>query len=115
MYNFEFVKPSSVDEAVAALRDEDAQPLSGGQTLIPTMKQRLNQPSKLVSLTGIADLVGVSSSGGVLSVGGATPHATVAAEAGDYPALAALAGQIGDPAVRNRGTIAVEDVNVMKG
>ncbi len=100
MYNFEFVKPSSVDEAVAALRDEDAQPLSGGQTLIPTMKQRLNQPSKLVSLTGIADLVGVSSSGGVLSVGGATPHATVAAEAGDYPALAALAGSLAnnDPA-----------------
>jgi len=105
MYNFEFVKPSSVDEAVAALKDEDAQPLSGGQTLIPTMKQRLNQPSKLVSLLGISDLVGVSSSGGVLTIGGATNHATVAAEASDYPGLAALASNIGDPAVRNRGTI----------
>jgi carbon-monoxide dehydrogenase medium subunit len=105
MYNFEFVKPSSVDEAVAALKDEDAQPLSGGQTLIPTMKQRLNQPSKLVSLLGIADLVGVSSSCGVLTIGGATTHATVAAEASDYPGLAALASNIGDPAVRNRGTI----------
>ena len=50
MYNFEFVKPASVDEAVAALKDEEAQPLSGGQTLIPTMKQRLNAPEKLVSL-----------------------------------------------------------------
>lgn len=105
MYNFEFVKPSSVEEAVAALKDEDAQPLSGGQTLIPTMKQRLNQPSKLVSLLGISDLVGVSSSGGTLTIGGATTHATVAAEASDYPALAALASNIGDPAVRNRGTI----------
>lgn len=105
MYNFEFVKPTSIDEAVAALQDEDAQALSGGQTLIPTMKQRLNQPARLVSLLGIAELVGVSASGGTLTIGGATPHATVAAEATAYPALAALAGGIGDPAVRNRGTI----------
>ncbi|EAQ01673.1 carbon monoxide dehydrogenase, medium subunit, putative [Pseudooceanicola batsensis HTCC2597] len=106
MYNFEFVKPSSVDEAVAALKDEDAQPLSGGQTLIPTLKQRLNQPSRLVSLLGIADLVGLSESGGEMTIKGATNHATVAAEAASsFPGLAALAGKIGDPAVRNRGTI----------
>lgn len=105
MYNFEFVKPTTVAEAVAALKDEDAQPLSGGQTLIPTLKQRLNQPGTLVSLTGIAELVGVSSSNGVLTIGGATPHADVAEQASDYPALAAMAGNIGDPAVRNRGTI----------
>jgi carbon-monoxide dehydrogenase medium subunit len=105
MYNFEFVKPSSVDEAVAALADEDALALSGGQTLIPTMKQRLNQPGTLVSLLGIPDLVGVSESGGTLTIKGATNHATVAAEATAFPALAALAGNIGDPAVRNRGTI----------
>ncbi|WP_319824441.1 xanthine dehydrogenase family protein subunit M [Thalassovita sp.] len=105
MYNFEFVKPSSVAEAVAALKDEDAQALGGGQTLIPTMKQRLASPSKLVSLSGIAELVGVSSAGGTVTVGGATTHAAVAAQAGDYPALAALASGIGDPAVRNRGTI----------
>ncbi|MGG7568680.1 FAD binding domain-containing protein [Rhodovulum sp. DZ06] len=105
MYAFEFVKPSSVAEAVAALRDEDAAPLSGGQTLIPTLKQRLAQPSKLVSLSGMAELVGVEASGGTLTVKGATPHAQVAAEAGAYPALAALAGGIGDPAVRSRGTI----------
>ena len=53
MYSFEFVKPATLDEALAALKDEDAQPLSGGQTLIPTMKQRLNQPGSLVSLLGI--------------------------------------------------------------
>ncbi|MEX0312347.1 MAG: xanthine dehydrogenase family protein subunit M, partial [Tateyamaria sp.] len=105
MYNFEFEKPSTVADAVAALAGEDAQALGGGQTLIPTLKQRLNQPSKLVSLTGVAGMSGVSAADGVLSVGGATTHADVAAGAGAYPALAALAGQIGDPAVRNRGTV----------
>ena len=105
MYDFEFEKPSTVADAVKALASEDAMALGGGQTLIPTMKQRLASPSKLVSLSGIAELQGVSSSGGTVSVGGATTHAVVAAEAGAYPALAALAGEIGDPAVRNRGTI----------
>ena len=105
MYNFEFEKPGSVADAVAALGAEDAQALGGGQTLIPTLKQRLNQPSKLVSLSGIADMKGVSASGGIITIGGATTHATVAAEASAYPALAATAAHIGDPAVRNRGTI----------
>ncbi|MGA0923224.1 MAG: FAD binding domain-containing protein, partial [Lutimaribacter sp.] len=54
MYAFDFEKPSSIAEAVAALKDEDAQALSGGQTLLPTLKQRLASPSKLVSLGGIA-------------------------------------------------------------
>ncbi|WP_146344024.1 FAD binding domain-containing protein [Phaeobacter marinintestinus] len=105
MYNFEFVKPSTVAEAVSALGEEDAQALGGGQTLLPTMKQRLASPSKLVSLSGIADMKGVSADGGVLTIGGGTTHGTVAAEAGAYPALADLASHIGDPAVRNRGTI----------
>ncbi|RID93421.1 xanthine dehydrogenase family protein subunit M [Gemmobacter lutimaris] len=106
MYNFEFVKPSSIAEAVKALAEDGAQPLSGGQTLIPTLKQRLNQPDMLVSLTGIAEMKGIKAEGGALVIGGATPHAAVAAEAAaHYPALAALAGNIGDPAVRNRGTI----------
>lgn len=105
MYNFEFEKPGSVAAAVSALATEEAQALGGGQTLIPTLKQRLASPAKLVSLTGIAEMQGVSAEGGTLSIGGGTTHATVAAEAGAYPALAALAGNIGDPAVRNRGTI----------
>lgn len=105
MYAFEFVKPASVAEAVRALAGDEAQPLSGGQTLLPSMKQRLNAPATLVSLTGIAEMKGVKAAGGVLTIGAATTHARVAAEAGAYPALAALAGQIGDPAVRNRGTI----------
>ncbi len=106
MYSFEVDKPDSVDAAVAALKVEDAQALGGGQTLIPTLKQRLASPSRLVSLAGIAAMKGVSNGDGVVTIGGGTPHATVAAEAASaYPALAALAGNIGDPAVRSRGTI----------
>jgi carbon-monoxide dehydrogenase medium subunit len=106
MHNFDFVKPSSVADAVKALSAEGAQALSGGQTLLPTMKQRLAAPAVLVSLTGIADTRGVCLDNGALSVGGATTHAVVAREARKYyPALADLAGGIGDPAVRNRGTI----------
>ncbi|MGQ0566016.1 MAG: FAD binding domain-containing protein [Gemmobacter sp.] len=106
MHNFEFVKPSTIADAVAALAGDGAQALSGGQTLTPTMKQRLAAPSVLVSLTGISEMKGVCLGDGGLSIGGATPHAVVAKEAAaHYPALAALAGQIGDPAVRTRGTI----------
>ena len=105
MYNFEIEKPTSVAEAVAALKDEDAQALGGGQTLIPTLKARLAAPSKLVSLSGIAEMKGIIADDGTVTIGGGTPHAVVAAGGSAYPALAALAGDIGDPAVRNRGTI----------
>ena len=105
MYNFEFEKPKTLDDAITALGGEEAQALGGGQTLIPTMKQRLAAPATLVSLTGISEMKGVSAEGGVVTIGGATTHATVSREAGAYPALAALAKLIGDPAVRNRGTI----------
>jgi len=107
MYNFAFSKPSSIADAVSALGEEDAQALGGGQTLLPTMKQRLAAPSTLVSLTGISEMQGVClGDSGEVCIGGATTHAMVEAEAAaPYPALAALAGRIGDPAVRNRGTI----------
>jgi carbon-monoxide dehydrogenase medium subunit len=106
MYAFDFERPTTIADAVKALGAEDAQALSGGQTLIPTLKQRLAAPSKLVSLTGIPDLRGIRrADDGALCIGAATSHAEVAAGATAYPALAALAGQIGDPAVRNRGTI----------
>ncbi len=105
MYDFELIKPSTVEDAVAALAAEDAQLLGGGQTLIPTMKQRLAAPEILVSTTGIANIIGVANDpDGTVRVGGATTHAQVAAEA-RIPALARLADGIGDPAVRNRGTI----------
>ncbi|MDU8913054.1 xanthine dehydrogenase family protein subunit M [Aestuariicoccus sp. MJ-SS9] len=107
MYSFDVVKPTSVADAVSALSQDEAQPLGGGQTLIPTLKQRLASPSVLVSLSGIAEIRGVCKmDDGRVSIGGGTTHATVAKEAAaHYPALADLAGNIGDPAVRNRGTI----------
>ena len=107
MYNFEFAKPATITDAVKALAAEDAQALGGGQTLLPTMKQRLASPATLVSLNAIPEMIGVCvNDKGEVCIGGATTHATVAQEArAHYPGLAALASQIGDPAVRNRGTI----------
>ena len=106
MYAFEFVKPSNIDEALKALAAEGAQPVAGGQTLIPTLKARLNAPELLVSLTGIAELKGVCRDGDALVIGAATTHAEVARAAAEhFPALASLAGRIGDPAVRNLGTL----------
>tara|TARA_R110002049_G_scaffold10127_2_gene50211 strand:- start:2169 stop:2960 length:792 start_codon:yes stop_codon:yes gene_type:complete len=107
MYEFEIERPASVADAVTALGRDEAQPLSGGQTLIPTLKARLAMPSVLVSLTGIDAMKGVRrADDGQLWIGGGTTHATVMRDAADhYPALAGLAARIGDPAVRNRGTI----------
>lgn len=105
MYAFDIERPTTVADAVTALQTEDAQALGGGQTLIPTLKSRLASPSVLVSLSGVEGMSGVSVEGDVIRIGGATNHATVAAEASAYPGLASLASRIGDPAVRNRGTI----------
>ncbi len=104
MYNFDYEKPSTVADAVAALGDEDAQALGGGQTLIPTLKQRLASPTTLVSLSGISEMQGITDEGASITIGGATVHADVASN-GAIAALSDLAGNIGDPAVRNRGTI----------
>lgn len=103
MYSFDIEHPATLAEAVAALGGE-AQAISGGQTLIPTLKARLASPSKLVSLTGVSEMKCISSAGGILTIGGATCHADVAAD-GSYAALSDLASNIGDAAVRNRGTI----------
>lgn len=106
MYNFDFVKPGSIAAAVTAMSAAGAQALAGGQTLVPTMKQRLASPAVLVSLMGIPEMQGVCRADNGVSIGAATTHARVAIEAAHYyPALAALAGRIGDPAVRNRGTL----------
>jgi carbon-monoxide dehydrogenase medium subunit len=106
MYGFELVTPKSVDEAVAALAGEDAQALGGGQTLIPTMKQRLASPATLVSLRHIPELRFVRREGDRLRIGGGTTHGQIMREAkAHYPALADQASHIGDPAVRSLGTI----------
>ncbi len=107
MYNFDVERPATIADAVQMMTREEAQLLSGGQTLIPTLKARLAAPSVLVSLSGITEMQGVCiGDGGRLCIGGGTTHAVVAREAAaHYPALAGLAARIGDPAVRNRGTI----------
>lgn len=105
MYEFEFARPATLEEAVAALADEDAQALAGGQTLLPTMKARLAMPGTLVSLTAIDELKGIRRNGDMLVIGAGETHANIARKATDIPGLASLSGRIGDPAVRTRGTI----------
>ena len=109
MYEFSYHKSTSVDAAVAAMQKAgDGKFVAGGQTMLPTMKLRLAHPSDLIDLGGIAELVGITDSGDSITIGAMTTHAAVAASSevrGAIPALADLAGHIGDPAVRNRGTI----------
>lgn len=108
MHDFNYHRPASIDEAVKLLgRGDDPKLLAGGMTLIPTMKQRLAAPSDLIDLAGL-DNVGVAVSGSVVTIKACTCHADVAASAEvrkALPALARLAGMIGDPHVRNRGTL----------
>lgn len=109
MYNFQYHKPQSVADAVKAIGGkEDAKLLAGGMTLIPTLKQRLAKPSDLVDLGKIAELKGIKREGNAVVIGAMTRHAEVATSdvvKGAIPALAHLAEGIGDPQVRNRGTI----------
>ena len=111
MYNFEYERPSTVADAVAALAEDDAQALGGGQTLLPTLKQRLANPAKLASLAGIDSLKHIhmeqGSGGDVWRIGAGMTHADVAMETedGNFTELSKVASRIGDPAVRNRGTI----------
>lgn len=107
MHNFEYHRPTSLADAAKRLSGE-AKLVAGGMTLIPTLKQRLAQPSSLVDLGGIAELRGIKPEGGGLTIGAMTTHAEVAHSAEvkkTIPALAVLAEGIGDPQVRNRGTI----------
>lgn len=109
MYAFDYKRPHSVAEASAALgTGEGTKLLAGGQTLIPTLKLRLANPSTIVDLGRIAGLSGIARRGGSLVIGAMTTHAAVA-ESGEVrsaiPGLAALAEGIGDPHVRHRGTI----------
>ncbi len=109
MYATNYHRPATIEEAVSLLTGNDeAKALSGGQTLLPTMRQRLAAPSDLVDLRGLPGMTGVSAGDGTLTVGAAVAHADVAGNADVLrliPALAGLAGRIGDPAVRHMGTI----------
>lgn len=111
MYDFTYRRAGSLAEARRLYEAaEDPQYLAGGHTLLPTMKQRLASPTDLIDLAGASDdiLRGATRDGDRLVVGALATHAEVAASAAvaaAIPALAALAEGIGDPHVRNRGTI----------
>jgi carbon-monoxide dehydrogenase medium subunit len=108
MYDFNYFRPNDLASAEGFLKAEDAKLLAGGQTLIPTLKQRLAAPKHVVDLAAVAGHTGIERKGRNVVIGAMTRHADVATSAVVHkaiPALAALAGEIGDPAVRNRGTI----------
>ena len=100
---------SALDEAVNALKSaDDGKLMAGGMTILPTIKQRLANPSDLIDLAGVTELKGITADGDTLIIGAMTTHYAVASNAdvkAKNPALADLAEGIGDPAVRNRGTI----------
>ena len=106
---FTYRRAASVREAEEMFRDSaDARYLAGGQTLIPTMKQRLAAPADLIDIARIASLSFIRREANALIIGAGTRHADVAASTevkGTIPALAHLAGEIGDPAVRHKGTL----------
>ena len=108
MQAFDYSKPTSVADAVRAAAQEDAKLMAGGQTLLQTMKLGLIAPSAVVDISDLAELKGVSLAGGKLTIGAGVTHAAVAASKevqAAIPALADLAGHIGDRQVRNRGTL----------
>ena len=109
MYAFTYHHANTVKEAADQLRNSsEANLLAGGMSLIPTMKLRLSSPGELVDLNSLQELQGITLADGTLTIGAMTRHAEVANSAdvrGAIPALAALAGGIGDVQVRNRGTI----------
>ena len=109
MYNFNYHRPSSLADAAKALQGaSEGKLVAGGMTLIPTLKQRLAKPSDLVDLAKIGELKGIKKDGNTIVIGAMTKHVEVATSdvvKGAIPGLAALAEHIGDPAVRNRGTI----------
>jgi carbon-monoxide dehydrogenase medium subunit len=108
MQAFAYHNPSSVADAAAAAAADDAKLVAGGQSLLASMKLGLAAPSALVDLGAISGLKGITVANGTVTIGAMTTHATVAASADvqkAIPALADLAGKIGDRQVRNRGTI----------
>ena len=109
MHDFEYHRAKSLEDAAEKLAAaEDAKLIAGGMTLLPTLKNRLAAPSDLIDLGDLSDMKGISVEGGEVVVRAMTRHADVAASAEiqeTIPALAELAGLIGDPAVRYRGTI----------
>ena len=108
MHDFAYHKPSTIAAAVALLADPEMRPISGGQTLLPALKHRLDRPTALVDLSGIAELRGVTRQGEEVVIGAMTRHHQVNTDpviTGAIPALGRMAGILGDTQVRNRGTM----------
>lgn len=109
MYDFAYHRPSTLADAVSGLKGKpDGKAMAGGMTLIPTLKLRLAKPSDVVDLGDIKDLAGIKAEGSGVTIGAMTKHAEVMSSAevkSAIPALAYMASHIGDPAVRNRGTL----------
>lgn len=109
MYPLAYRRAASLAEAERLLAEHpEAMPLAGGMTLVPALKLRLARPSHVVDIARLPELQGIEAGGGRVTVGAATTHAEVArseAVRRAIPALAALAEGIGDPQVRNRGTL----------
>jgi aerobic carbon-monoxide dehydrogenase medium subunit len=109
MYQTTYVRAGSLADAERALLDNpEAKLISGGQTLVPTLRQRLARPSHVVDIARIAELRGIAFVDGQVVIGATTTHAEVASSdlvAEKIPGLAGLAGRIGDPPVRHLGTI----------
>jgi len=109
MHAFQYHRPSNLEEALAlGSQKEEGRYLAGGQSLVQAMKLRLSSPSDLIDLNALGDLKALKAEGGVVTVGAMVRHAEVAASAPvrkAIPALAALAGMIGDRQVRHMGTI----------
>jgi carbon-monoxide dehydrogenase medium subunit len=109
VYQFSYVKAKSLKEAGEFLAaNPDAKPIAGGMTLIPTLKARLAQPSHLLDIAGLSELAGIEEKGGKLMIGAGAKHHDVASSTAvkkAIPALAHLASLIGDPQVRNLGTL----------
>jgi carbon-monoxide dehydrogenase medium subunit len=109
MHNFAYHRPGSVADAIKAVGSaSDGKLIAGGQSLLPTLRQRLAEPSDVVDLGAIAELKGIKAEGDGITIGAMTVHADVANSAEvkkTIPALAHLAGVIGDEQVRHRGTI----------
>jgi carbon-monoxide dehydrogenase medium subunit len=109
MYDFQYHKPASVADAAKALGTSgETKLVAGGMTLLPAMKLRLARPSDLIDLAKIGELKGIKRDGNAVVIGAMMRHVEVATSdvvKSAIPALAELAGMIGDPQVRNRGTI----------
>ena len=109
MHNFTYHRPSTLAEAGELFAGaEDPVYLAGGQTLIPTLKQRLRQPSDVIDLSRLVELRGIAVRPGAIEIGAMTRHAEIAASPDVrrlIPGLAGMAEEIGDPQVRNMGTL----------